>query len=114
MLNNLKKNILKKKVAEYKRTSSGGQDLKLQSDTNAEYFRDIPEEEKLVFTDFDVSATKLSMDNRPALTRMTNLIENGIISKVVVYERDRLARNVYEYIYIVKLFYKMDSKPVFK
>ncbi|GEM_PF-2803139 len=113
MLNNLKKNILKKKVAEYKRTSSGGQDLKLQSDTNAEYFRDIPEEEKLVFTDFDVSATKLSMDNRPALTRMTNLIENGIISKVVVYERDRLARNVYEYIYIVKLFYKMDIEVIF-
>ena len=54
MLKNLKKNILKKKVAEYKRTSSGGQDLKLQSETNAKYLRDIPEEGKLIFADFDV------------------------------------------------------------
>lgn len=113
MLRSIKRNILKKKVAEYKRTSSGGQDLKLQTETNAEYLRDIPEEEKLIFTDFDVSANKLSMENRPALSRMIKLIEDGMISKVVVYERDRLARNVYEYIYIVKMFYKMNIEVIF-
>ena len=113
MPKSIKRNILKKKVAEYKRTSSGGQDLKLQTETNAEYMRDTPEEYRLVFTDFDVSATKLSMENRPALTRMLKLIENGMISRVVVYERDRLARNVYEYIYIVKKFYEYEIEVIF-
>lgn len=113
MLRSIKRNILKRKVVEYKRTSSGGQDLKLQTETNAQYLRDIPEEEKLIFTDFDVSATKLSMDNRPALSRMLKLIEDGMISTVVVYERDRLARNVYEYIYIVKKFYEKDIEVIF-
>lgn len=113
MLRSIKRNILKKKVAEYKRTSSGGQDLKLQTETNAEYLRDIPEEEKLIFTDFDVSANKLAMENRPALSRMIKLIEGGMISKVVVYERDRLARNVYEYIYIVKKFYDHEIDVIF-
>jgi len=113
MLRSIKSNILKKKIAEYKRTSSGGQDLKLQKETNAEYMRDIPEEEKLIFTDFDVSATKLPMDNRPALTRMLKLMESGMIARVIVYERDRLARNVYEYIYIVKKFYEHEVDVIF-
>ncbi|HJV16434.1 MAG TPA: recombinase family protein [Bacillales bacterium] len=104
---------MKKKDAEYKRTSSGGQDLKLQTETNAEYLRDIPDDEKLIFTDFDVSTTKISMDNRPALTRMLKLIESGMIARVIVYERDRLARNVYEYIYIVKKFYEHEVDVIF-
>lgn len=107
------KNILKKKNAEYQRTSSGGQDLKLQSETNAEFLKSIPEEDRLTFVDFDVSATKLSMDERPALTRMLKMIENGVISRVVVYERDRLARNVYEYISIVKKFYEHEVEVIF-
>lgn len=109
----INKNILKKLIAEYLRTSSGGQDLKLQTETNAECLNGIPEEDKLTFTDYVVSATKLSMDELPALTRMLKMIENGVISKVVVYERDRLARNVYEYIYIVKKFYEYDIEVIF-
>ncbi|WP_193224647.1 recombinase family protein [Bacillus sp. B1-b2] len=113
MQRNIKRSLVKKKTAEYKRTSSGGQDLKLQSETNAEYLRDTPKENTLEFTDYDVSATKLSMENRPALGRMLKIIENGMISRVVVYERDRLARNVYEYIYIVKKFYEYEVEVVF-
>lgn len=113
MQKSIEKILLKKKTAEYKRTSSGGQDLKLQTETNAEYLNDIPEDEKLVFTDFDVSATKLPMNDRPALTRMLKMIENKTISRVVVYERDRLARNVYEYIAIVKQFYEHDVEVIF-
>lgn len=105
--------LFKKRTAQYKRTSSGGQDLKLQTETNAEYLIDTPEEDILVFTDFDVSATKLPMNDRPALTRMLKMIENGLISRVVVYERDRLARNVYEYIAIVKTFYEYEVEVIF-
>lgn len=113
MQRSIQRAIIKKKVAEYRRTSSGGQDLKLQTETNAEYLQDTPKEYILEFIDFDVSATKLSMENRPALARMLKLIENGMISRVIVYERDRLARNVYEYIFMVKKFHKFEVEVVF-
>lgn len=107
-----RKNI-KPIIAEYKRTSSGQQDLQLQTSSNAEFLISSHSEEILTFTDFDVSATKLTMDERPALMRMIKLIENGRIDRVVVYERDRLARNVYEYIYIVKIFYEHNVEVLF-
>ncbi|WP_040206375.1 recombinase family protein [Neobacillus jeddahensis] len=105
-------NIITKKItANYKRTSSGGQDLELQTSSNGEFLRDIPSDEIVPFTDFDVSATKLTMDERPALMRMIKLIKQERINRVVVYERDRLARNVYEYIYIVKIFHEFNVEP---
>lgn len=105
--------IITKITADYKRTSSGGQDLELQTSSNGEFLRDIPSDEIVPFTDYDVSATKLTMDERPALMRMIKLIKQGRINRVVVYERDRLARNVYEYIYIVKVFYEHDVEVIF-
>lgn len=107
-------NIITKKItANYKRTSSGGQDLELQTNSNGEFLRDIPSDEIVPFTDFDVSATKLTMDERPALMRMIKLIKQERINRVVVYERDRLARNVYEYIYIVKIFHEFNVEVIF-
>jgi len=85
---------LKKKKANYKRTSSGGQDLELQINSNAEFIKQYDEEDVLEFTDFDVSATNLLMNDRPALNRMFKLIRQGMIDTVIVYERERLARNV--------------------
>jgi len=108
---NTAESILKEYLAIYKRTSSGGQDLRLQTDSIANSLAfSTHEEEVLTFTDFDVSATKLSMEDRPELMRLTKLIKEKKIKKLFVYERDRLARNVYEYIYLVQLFheYKID------
>lgn len=108
------KNIIIKKItANYKRTSSGGQDFELQTSSNKEFLKDIPSEEILTFTDFDVSANKLTMDERPALMRMIKLIKQERINRVVVYERDRLARNVYEYIYIAKIFHNHHVEVIF-
>jgi len=113
MKRNTKRTIIKTVTSEYKRTSSGGQDLELQTSSNAEYLNKIPSEEILTFTDFDVSATKLTMADRPALMRMIKLVKQGRINRIIVYERDRLARNVYEYIYIVKIFYEYEVEVIF-
>lgn len=98
--------LTKKKIANYKRTSSGGQDLELQISANAEHLKEYAKDDVIEFTDFDVSATKLTMDDRPALSRMLKLMKQGEIDTVIVYERDRLARNVYEYIAIAQVFYE--------
>lgn len=102
-----------KKTAEYQRVSSGGQDLQMQVSTNKEYLSAFNEHEILKFVDYDVSATKLSIENRPALNRMLQTIKEEKISTVVVYERDRLARDVYEYIKIIKTFYEYDVNVIF-
>ncbi|KMY43379.1 hypothetical protein AC622_03175 [Bacillus sp. FJAT-27916] len=102
-----------KKVAHYLRTSSSGQELKLQRGTNEKYLKDVPEDNVIEFVDFDVSATKLCMDERPALSRMLKLIQEGGVSTVVVYERDRLARDVYEYIRIVTTIHHHNVDVVF-
>lgn len=108
-----KENFSQKILAEYIRTSSGGQELKLQIGTNAPHLEEHNPDNILRFTDQDVSATKLSMEDRPALNRMLKLVQAGKISTIVVYERDRLARNVYEYIQMVTLFYINDVNVIF-
>jgi site-specific DNA recombinase len=100
-------------TAEYERTSSGGQELKLQKNSNSEYIKEHAINNVKPFIDFDVSATKLSIEDRPALNRMLKLVKEGIIKRVITYNRDRIARNVYEYVYIVKLFYEYDVEVIF-
>jgi site-specific DNA recombinase len=100
-------------TAEYERTSSGGQDLKLQRNSNSEYIKEYAINNVKPFTDFDVSATKLSIEDRPALNRMLKLVKERIIKRVITYNRDRIARNVYEYVYIVKLFYEYEVEVIF-
>lgn len=112
MQNNISK-LTKKKIANYKRTSSGGQDLQLQISSNAEIIKEYAKDDVIEFTDFDVSATKLTMDDRPALSRMLKLMKQGEIDTVIVYERDRLARNVYEYIAIAQVFYQHDIEVIY-
>lgn len=105
--------LTKKKKANYTRTSSGGQNLALQINSNAEYVKEFEEVDVIEFTDFDVSATKLAMDDRPALNRMLKLIKQGDIDTVIVYERDRLTRNVYEYNAIVQVFYQHHIEVIY-
>ncbi|MFS0782080.1 recombinase family protein [Bacillus sp. 1P06AnD] len=102
-----------RKVAQYLRVSSSGQELGLQEATNSKYLTDFNKEDIIDFVDDNVSATKLSIEERPALNRMLHFIKEGKISTIIVYERDRLARDVYEYIQIVTLFYKFNVKVIF-
>lgn len=100
-------------IAEYLRVSTGNQDLQMQIDANQEFKRNCDEEKVLEFKDYDVSATKLKIDERPALKRLLKAIDEGKIKKLIVYDRDRLARDVYEYVYIVKKCYKHNVEVIF-
>ncbi|WP_157663693.1 recombinase family protein [Sutcliffiella horikoshii] len=100
-------------LAEYLRVSTGNQDLQMQIDANKEYLKKYEVEQVMQFKDYDVSATKLKMNERPALRRLLKLIQGGKLKKIFVYDRDRFARDVYEYVYIVKLCYKYDVELIF-
>lgn len=100
-------------VALYVRVSTDNQDEKMQLAAAEPILREIPPDRLLVFVDHGVSAAKIPMEKRPELQRMLNLIRSGQIGTVIVYERDRLARNPYEYMEIVKLLHSRKVKVIF-
>ncbi|PAF21402.1 hypothetical protein CHH49_10910 [Terribacillus saccharophilus] len=94
-----------KKVAVYGRVSSKSQDLKLQRELAERYIvnNKIPFEKVIYFMDDGVSATKVSLEERVEMDLLLSQIALNEISVLIVFARDRLARNFYEYIKIVML-----------
>lgn len=102
-----------KYVAFYVRVSTDAQDEKMQHAAADPILRQVPQEQLLVFVDHGVSAAKVPMDKRPELQRMLTLIRNGQIGTLVCYERDRLARDAYEYVEIAKLLISRKVEVIF-
>lgn len=94
-------------VIAYTRVSSAGQDIQKQI-THAEAYinnHNIDEEKVIWLKDDDVSANKLKMEERQGLMELRLLIKEKKVKTIIVYSRDRLARNFYEYVALVKEFY---------
>jgi len=108
---------MKKFKVIYTRVSSAAQSLELQETAAKRYLESIDlsgDEETIIYlSDHDVSATKLKMDQRPKLVDLINLIEEGKVEKLIVYKRDRLARNFYEFVDLTKIFIKNNVEVVY-
>ncbi|MEK4251889.1 recombinase family protein [Paenibacillus sp. FSL W7-1287] len=66
-----------------------------------------------IYVDEHVSATLLNVFQRPGLRELLQAIENGQVSTVYVYKRDRLARNVEQYLKIYDTFKKHNISVIF-
>lgn len=101
----------------YDRVSSAAQSLELQHSAAKRYFESLglkeTEDSIIYLDDHNVSATKLKMKERPKLMQLIRLIKEGKVKTVVVYKRDRLARNFYEFVDIVKIFIKYGVEVVY-
>ncbi len=53
-----------------------------------------------------MSARKTKVEERPVLNRLLNDVKEGKIGRVIVFKRDRLARNVQQYIQVVRVLQK--------
>lgn len=102
-------------VIVYSRVSSAQQDIQKQILLAEAYVNNhnYKQESVIWLKDNDVSANKLSMDERPALQELRLLLKQGLIKTIIVYSRDRLARNFYEYVALVKEFYQYDVNVIF-
>ncbi|MEK4750437.1 recombinase family protein [Niallia sp. FSL W8-0177] len=102
-------------VIVYSRVSSAQQDIQKQILLAEAYVNNhnYKKESVIWLKDNDVSANKLSMDERPALQELRILLKQGLIKTIIVYSRDRLARNFYEYVSLVKEFYQYDANVIF-
>ena len=102
------KSLSKGKVAVYARVSTSGQNIETQIQMAKEKLKKnkISDSEVIYYIDNDVSAYKLIVKKRPQFMKLLDDIRFGKISYLIVQARDRLARNFYEHIEIVRCLYK--------
>lgn len=104
-------------IAIYGRVSSAAQSLELQLSAAKKYLESKGlngnEDFVIELTDPDVSATKLKMKDRLKLMELLRLIQEGKVKKVIVYKRDRLARNFYEFVDITRIFIKYNVEVIY-
>ncbi|OEF97775.1 recombinase family protein [Desulfuribacillus alkaliarsenatis] len=103
------------KTVSYLRNSTNLQknSIDMQRDTiltrSIEHLLPIDEE----YLDEDISARKLSINQRPALKKLLDDIENDNVQTLFVYKRDRLARQKEEYAKIYRLLKDKKIKVIF-
>ena len=102
-------------VIVYSRVSTAQQDIEKQIHHAESYIssQNIDAEKVFWLKDNDISANKLAMEDRPALQQLRMLIKQNKSKTIVVYSRDRLARNFYEYVALVKEFYEYGVNVIF-
>lgn len=101
------------KVVVYTRVSSDQQNLEMQLEAAKPYVKGYHPDEVIYLNDDGVSATKKKMEERPKLKELLELIKNGQVDTLIVYQRDRLARDFYEYLEIILLIYTFKVKVIF-
>jgi site-specific DNA recombinase len=107
--------ILDDAVGAYFRVSSIGQNMNTQIALADAYIsnQNIDLNKVTYYKDDNVSANKLTIEKRPALMKLLDDIRLGKIKTVIVYHRDRLARNFYEFVSLIKEFYKYNIKVIY-
>ncbi|MDP9729676.1 recombinase family protein [Alicyclobacillus tolerans] len=100
-------------VVVYIRVSTDGQNIAMQLAAAQDFLKDVPEDQRLILIDDGVSALKVKMRDRPKLKELLELIRAGKVGTLVVYDRDRLARNFYEYLEIARLLQDQRVNVIF-
>ncbi|MFS0600888.1 recombinase family protein [Peribacillus frigoritolerans] len=109
------KELYQEYIGVYCRVSTGNQDIEKQISLADIYLsrNNINTEMVLRFIDNNVSANKLSSENRPQFQNLLIEIKKGRLKTVIVQNRDRLARNFYEYVDLVKILYRYNVNLIF-
>lgn len=102
-------------IAVYSRVSTTQQDIQKQIQNAIAYINShqIDEEKVIWLKDEGYSANKLETKEIPNLKELLLLVKQGKVKTIIVYHRDRLARNFYEYVKLVKEFYKYRVNVIF-
>ncbi|WP_017756792.1 recombinase family protein [Calidifontibacillus oryziterrae] len=107
---------IKKHIAVYFRVSGSSQSIEMQEARAKNWAKENGfswEQDIEVFNENALSANKVIMENRPELMKLREAIKSGQITVLVVFARDRLARNFYEYMELVEEFLQNRLKVIF-
>jgi site-specific DNA recombinase len=97
----------------YARNSSASQTIDSQLELGEQYFSNINQKNYLTITDEDVSAIKIPMMERTGLAQVLELVKQKKVKKLVVYKRDRLARDFYQYCEIAEILIEYKVEVIF-
>ena len=89
----------------YMRVSSENQSEEMQLNAAKRYLEQYNPDEVLILCDHGISATKLPLHKRPQLVKLLDLVREDKVDTLLVYQRDRLARDFYEYLTIISCRY---------
>ncbi|MET3697138.1 resolvase-like protein [Bacillus oleivorans] len=106
---------VKKSIGVYLRVSGSSQSIKLQEEKAKNWVEENGyswSEDIEHFNENVLSANQIAIENRPELIRLLKSIESGQIKVLIIFARDRLARNYYEYMEIVTLILKYKVKVI--
>jgi site-specific DNA recombinase len=101
------------KVVVYTRVSSDQQSLEMQLEAAKPFVKDYQPDEVIYLNDPGVSATKKKIEERPKLKKLLEMIKNFEVDTLIVYQRDRLARDFYEYLEIILVIYTYKVTVIF-
>lgn len=80
--------------------------MQVQMGTSLAYKLGFKEEDIVIIQDQGVSSLKLTAQERPGLVDLRNLIYNNQVHTLIVYDRDRIARNMVEYLSFIDILTK--------
>lgn len=104
-----------KKAIIYARVSTPQQDVAMQLELGKRKARELgfTDDQLIIIVDNGVSARKVGLGNRKGLNQLLHLIQEGNVEIVLLYDRDRLARSLPEYMEIFKHFIKFCTQVEF-
>jgi DNA invertase Pin-like site-specific DNA recombinase len=97
----------------FRRVSTTAQDLAMQASADLAYRKKYIPEETLIINENGVSANKLTIKERPEMTRIIGMIKSDQIDTIYAFDRTRLFRDFYEANYFVSLCIKHSVKIFF-
>ncbi|MGF6947704.1 DNA invertase Pin-like site-specific DNA recombinase [Neobacillus sp. B4I6] len=80
----------------FRRVSTAGQDLAMQSSADAPYREKLLPQEIVIVDENAISANKLSVYERPEMQKVISLIKQGKVHTLYAFDRTRLFRDSYE------------------
>lgn len=95
------------------RVSTLDQSEEVQLELAKPYYENVSPERVKFVSEHGVSANKLSLRERPLMREFLAWIQQGLVESVIVYNRDRLARNYYEAMDMYPLFKVFNVKVIF-
>ncbi|RDE34142.1 hypothetical protein DV713_08565 [Parageobacillus thermoglucosidasius] len=106
-------NVVTKLKVLYMRVSSDNQSEEMQLNAAKRYLEQYNPDEVLILCDHGISATKLPLHKRPQLVKLLDLVREDKVDTLLVYQRDRLARDFYEYLTIISELIKHNVNVIF-
>ncbi|EMI3505957.1 recombinase family protein [Bacillus pretiosus] len=105
---------MKKTISYYRSSTSLQENSILMQRSRVVHYsmqKKIPIDEEYI--DEYISSRKITLLERPAMAKLIKDIEMGIVDRILVYKRDRLARDLSEHLKLYELFKKYNIKVCF-